>query len=116
MRTYGTCLRQALRLQSRRAEIRQRGGSKLRHGVIWDLINKLRKNPHELEILGDGKQVRSYIYIDDAVETTLLAWRKAADAYAAYNVAAEDWITVDKVADQVIEAMGLLYVPHVDSI
>jgi len=82
-------------------------GPRLRHGVIWDLINKLKKNPHELEILGDGKQVRSYIYIDDAVEATLLAWRKAADAYAAYNVAATDWITVDEVADQVIEAMGL---------
>ena len=82
-------------------------GPRLRHGVIWDLINKLKKNPHELEILGDGKQVRSYIYIDDAVEATLLAWKKTNDAYAAYNVAAEDWITVDEVADQVIEAMGL---------
>jgi len=82
-------------------------GPKLRHGVIWDFINKLRKNPHELEILGDGKQVRSYIYIDDAVEATLLAWKKTTDAYAVYNVAAEDWITVDEVADQVIEAMGL---------
>jgi UDP-glucose 4-epimerase len=82
-------------------------GPRLRHGVVWDLINKLRKNPHELEILGDGKQVRSYIYIDDAVEATLLAWKKTTDAYAAYNVAAEDWITVDEVADQVIEAMGL---------
>lgn len=82
-------------------------GPRLRHGVIWDLINKLRKNPHELEILGDGKQVRSYIYIDDAVEATLLAWKKTANTYAVCNVAAEDWITVDEVADQVIEAMGL---------
>jgi UDP-glucose 4-epimerase len=82
-------------------------GPRLRHGVVWDFINKLRKNPHELEILGDGKQVRSYIYIDDAVEATLLAWKKTADAYAVYNVAAEDWITVDEVADLVIEAMGL---------
>jgi len=82
-------------------------GPRLRHGVIWDFINKLRKNPHELEILGDGKQDRSYIYIDDAVEATLLAWKKTNDAYAAYNVAAADWITVDEVADLVIEAMGL---------
>jgi UDP-glucose 4-epimerase len=82
-------------------------GPRLRHGIIWDLINKLRKNPHELEILGDGRQVRSYIYIDDAVEATLLAWKKTTDAYAAYNVAAADWITVDEVADQVIETMGL---------
>jgi len=82
-------------------------GPRLRHGVIWDLINKLKKNPHELEILGDGKQVRSYIYIDDAVEATLLAWKKTNDAYAAYNVAAADWITVDEVADVVVEVMGL---------
>ena len=51
-------------------------GPRLRHGVIWDLIIKLRRNPSELEILGDGKQVRSYIYVDDALEATLLAWRK----------------------------------------
>jgi Nucleoside-diphosphate-sugar epimerases len=82
-------------------------GPRLRHGVVWDFINKLRKNPHELEILGDGKQVRSYIYIDDAVEATLQAWKKTTDTFAAYNVAAEDWITVDEVANQVIEAMGL---------
>ncbi len=53
-------------------------GPRLRHGVIWDLINKLKKTP-ELEILGDGKQIRSYIYIDDAVETTRPAWRKVAE-------------------------------------
>jgi len=82
-------------------------GPRLRHGVIWDFINKLRKNPHELEILGDGRQIRSYIYIDDAVEATLLAWKKTTDTYAIYNIAAEDWITVDEVADLVIEAMGL---------
>ena len=82
-------------------------GPRLRHGVVWDFINKLRKNPHELEILGDGKQVRSYIYIDDAVEATLLAWKKTTDTNAVYNVAAADWITVDEVANQVIEAMGL---------
>jgi len=51
-------------------------GPRLRHGVVWDLINKLRKNPNELEILGDGKQVRSYIYIDDAIEATITAWKK----------------------------------------
>ena len=41
------------------------------------------------------------------MEATLLAWKKTTDAYAVYNVATEDWITVDEVADQVIEAMGL---------
>jgi len=88
-------------------------GPRLRHGVVWDFINKLRKNPRELEILGDGKQIRSYIYIDDAVEATHLAWRKATDTYAVYNVATDDWIKVDEVADLVIEAMGLTNVKKI---
>jgi len=82
-------------------------GLRLRHGVIWDFIVKLRRNPDELEILGDGKQVRNYIYIDDAVEATLLAWRKSTSYFEVYNVASEDWITVDEVADEVIKVMEL---------
>ena len=88
-------------------------GPRLRHGVVWDLINKLRQNLNELEILGDGKQVRSYIYIDDAVEATIIAWRKSFSNFNVYNVASEDWLTVDEVADEVIKAMGLLGVKRV---
>jgi UDP-glucose 4-epimerase len=82
-------------------------GPRLRHGVIWDFVSKLKKNPRELEILGDGKQVRSYVYIDDAVEATMIAWMKSTNYFEVYNVASEHWMTVDEVADQVIKAMGL---------
>jgi len=81
-------------------------GPRLRHGVVWNFFVKLRKNPNELEILGDGRQVRSYIYIDDAVEATMIAWRSTND-FEVYNVASEDWMTVDEVADEVVKAMGL---------
>jgi len=82
-------------------------GPRLRHGVVWDLINKLLRNSAELEILGDGKQVRSYIYIDDAIETTITAWRRTETNYEVYNIASEDWITVDEIADEVIKTMEL---------
>jgi UDP-glucose 4-epimerase len=75
--------------------------------VIWDLINKLIKNPRELEILGDGRQIRSYIYIDDAIEATINAWRKTDADYEVYNIGNEDWITVDEVADEIIKIMRL---------
>jgi UDP-glucose 4-epimerase len=88
-------------------------GPRLRHGVVWDFINKLLENPTELEILGDGKQVRSYVYIDDAVEATITAWRRTEVSYEVYNIASEDWITVDEVADEVIKAMGLSNVKKV---
>jgi len=82
-------------------------GPRLRHGVIWDFINKLKKNSSELEILGDGKQVRSYIYIDDAIEATVITWRKSANSFEVYNIASEDWITVNDVADEVIKVIGV---------
>jgi UDP-glucose 4-epimerase len=75
--------------------------------VIWDLINKLIKNPRELEILGDGRQIRSYIYIDDAIEATMIAWRKTDTDYEVYNIGNEDWITVDEVADEIIKILRL---------
>jgi len=40
-------------------------------GVIPDFVNKLRKNPHELEILGDGKQTKSYFDVTDCVDGLL---------------------------------------------
>jgi UDP-glucose 4-epimerase len=82
-------------------------GPRLRHGVIWDFINKLKKNPSELEILGDGKQVRSYIYIDDAIEATIITWRRSVNSFEVYNIASENWMTVDEVADEVVRVMGL---------
>jgi UDP-glucose 4-epimerase len=82
-------------------------GPRLRHGVVWDFINKLLNNPAELEILGDGRQVRSYVYIDDAVEATMIAWRKTDTDYEVYNVGNEDWITVDEVTDVIIKILRL---------
>jgi UDP-glucose 4-epimerase len=82
-------------------------GPRMRHGVVWDFIVKLRGNPVELEVLGDGSQVRSYMHVGDAVEATITAWTRGGEGYQVYNVASEDWIAVDEVADIVVEAMGL---------
>jgi len=82
-------------------------GPRMRHGVIWDFIVKLRGNPVELEVLGDGSQVRSYIHVGYTVEATITAWTRGGEGYQVYNVASEDWIAVDEVADIVVEAMGL---------
>jgi len=88
-------------------------GPRLRHGVVWDFINKLLVDRRRLEILGDGKQVRSYIHIEDAVEATMIAWRKSKEDLEVYNVASGDWITVNDVADTVVEVMGLKDVERV---
>jgi len=42
-------------------------GPKSNHGIIFDFINKLKTNPKTLEILGNGKQSKSYLYITDCI-------------------------------------------------
>jgi UDP-glucose 4-epimerase len=90
-------------------------GHRLRHGVIYDFIVKLSKDPTQLEVLGDGTQTRSYVYIDDAVEATLVAYNNMAKGgrFEVYNVGSEDYITVKEVADIVTEVMGLKNVKYV---
>ncbi len=82
-------------------------GSRLRHGVIYDFILKLKKNSRVLEILGDGKQIRSYIHISDAVEATLTAYKHMRSHFEVYNIGNEDWITVNEVADITTKALKL---------
>jgi UDP-glucose 4-epimerase len=82
-------------------------GPRLRHGVIWDLINKLNRNPRELEVLGDGNQVRSYVYIDDAIEATILAFKNRKNNFEIYNIGNEDWITVNAIVKAITETLGI---------
>ncbi len=91
-------------------------GPRSRHGVIYDFILKLKKNPRELEILGDGTQRKSYIYITDAVEGTLFVFEKfmqSGKEYDIYNIGNSDWITVKEIADIVVKEMGLSSVKYV---
>jgi UDP-glucose 4-epimerase len=82
-------------------------GPRSRHGVIWDFVHKLRKNPRRLEILGDGAQIKSYLHVGDCIEAMLLGLEKAQDKVAIYNVGSEDQLDVKSIARIVIEEMGL---------
>lgn len=82
-------------------------GPRLRHGVIYDLLMKLKEDKKRLVILGDGTQVRSFVYIYDAVEATLLVYRKAVKRYEVYNVASDDWVTVNDVVNIIREELKL---------
>ncbi|MCS7114986.1 MAG: NAD-dependent epimerase/dehydratase family protein [Candidatus Bathyarchaeota archaeon] len=82
-------------------------GPRLRHGVVYDFIVKLTEQPDVLEILGDGTQTRSYIYISDAVDATMAAWESLGDGFEAYNVGSEDWVDVNEIASIVASVMGL---------
>jgi len=99
-------------------------GGKQTHGVIFDFVRKLRTNPYQLEVLGDGKQTKSYIHISDVIEAIHLAHNHHGSAWAAqalgeaasvsehpgvtvYNLASADEVSVDWIAQTVISHMKL---------
>ncbi|MEM4139160.1 MAG: NAD-dependent epimerase/dehydratase family protein, partial [Sulfolobaceae archaeon] len=56
-------------------------GGRMNHGVIVDFIKKLRNDNKRLEILGNGKQKKSYIYISDVIDGFLLLESKVNESY-----------------------------------
>ncbi|MDP7982739.1 MAG: NAD-dependent epimerase/dehydratase family protein [Conexivisphaerales archaeon] len=82
-------------------------GPRSRHGVIYDFVGKLRANPRELEVLGDGTQSKSYLYVEDCVDAMLLGIEKSSERVSIYNVGSEDRISVIRIAEVVSEEMEL---------
>jgi UDP-glucose 4-epimerase len=62
-------------------------GPRQRKQVVYDLLRKLRSNPHRIEVLGDGTQERDFVFVADVVHAILLAATQAPGAGEAYNVA-----------------------------
>jgi UDP-glucose 4-epimerase len=77
------------------------------HGVIVDFIDKLRKNPKELEILGDGKQQKPYLHVFDIVDGMIHGFEHSNDQINLFNLSCESDTTVTRIADMVIEEMEL---------
>jgi len=81
-------------------------GKRSTHGVIYDFILKLKRNPNELEILGDGEQNKSYIYITDCVNAMFYGLKADGDVNI-FNIGSEDQIKVKRIAEIVCEEMGV---------
>ncbi len=77
------------------------------HGVGYDFLNKLIKNPVELDILGNGTQSKSYIYVYDVLNAIRLIETKHLKGFSYFNVATNDYITVKEIAEVVLDVMDL---------
>ena len=83
-------------------------GARMGHGVIYDFIQKLKKNHTELEILGDGNQQKPFFLVEDCIDGMLSAFHNDADSqYTVYNLGCESFTTVTQIAEIVTEEMGL---------
>lgn len=75
--------------------------------VIADFAHKLLADPTRLPILGNGKQAKSYLRSDECVSAMLHAVEHAPQSLNIFNLGCSDWITVDRIAELVVEAMKL---------
>ncbi|MHA1838808.1 MAG: NAD-dependent epimerase/dehydratase family protein, partial [Candidatus Ranarchaeia archaeon] len=82
-------------------------GPRSNHGIIYDFFRKLSSDPSQLEILGDGKQRKSYLYIEDCVTATLLVAEAIDKGYLAVNIGTDEQITATEIAQLVISALRL---------
>ena len=83
-------------------------GPRLTHGAVFDFIRKLRKNPAELEILGNGTQCKPYIYVLDLVEAIMKLTKNFDLGEIVYNISVTSPGTkVTRIAEIVVEELGL---------
>lgn len=83
-------------------------GARMGRGVIHDLIEKLQRNPRQLEILGDGNQVKSYLLIEEMLDATFFALRHGNhNQCEVFNLANESPLTVAELARIIVDEMGL---------
>lgn len=75
--------------------------------VLSDFVAKLRVDPRRLPILGDGRQAKSYLAADECVAAMLFAVENAREPFNLFNLGGDDALTVRRIAEMVVEQMGL---------
>jgi UDP-glucose 4-epimerase len=82
-------------------------GHRSTHGILFDLVQKLNGNRKVLEVLGDGKQRKSYLLVEECVEGMIYGFKHAKDTVNYFNLGAADQITVKRIVEVLLEETRL---------
>ena len=84
-------------------------GPRYSHGHVIDFYRKLKTNPLELHVLGDGHQRKSYLHVTDSIEAMLTAIEKGPDdaLFQAYNLGYEGWLEVNESIAIICRELGV---------
>jgi UDP-glucose 4-epimerase len=74
------------------------------HGAMLDFLNKLKRNPNELEVLGDGRQSKPYVHVSDCVRGMLFGVDNAHERLNVLNIAPPDVTSVAQIAELCVRA------------
>jgi UDP-glucose 4-epimerase len=82
-------------------------GRRYTHGHVFDFCRSLRVNPHELRVLGNGRQRKSYLYVEDCLDAMLLAVEQAQDKVNIFNLGTDEYCAVDDSIGWICEYLGV---------
>jgi len=82
-------------------------GERYSHGHVFDFYRRLRQDPSTLHILGNGKQRKSYLYVQDCVDAILCAIENARDKVNIFNLGTDEYCQVDDSVGWICDALGI---------
>jgi len=82
-------------------------GERYTHGHIFDFYRKLLKDPSTLHILGNGRQRKSYLYIQDCLDAMFRAVDRSPDAVTVLNLGTDEYVEVNDSVDVITEHLGM---------
>ncbi|MGH9194940.1 MAG: NAD-dependent epimerase/dehydratase family protein [Acidimicrobiia bacterium] len=82
-------------------------GARMGHGVIYDFIQKFKRDPTELEIWGDGQQQKPYFLVEDCIEGIFCAYLNTNEWCNVFNLGSTTLTKVDRIAETISDEMNL---------
>ena len=82
-------------------------GERYTHGHVFDFYKKLLQNPETLEVLGNGKQRKSYLYIQDCIDAMLTIIEKSPGRVNIFNLGTDEYCCVDDSIGWICSHLGL---------
>jgi UDP-glucose 4-epimerase len=82
-------------------------GERYTHGHVFDFFRKLRADPTRIEVLGNGLQRKSYLYVQDCVDAIFTVVDQAHEPVNIYNLGTTEYVTVNQSLGYICEALGL---------
>jgi UDP-glucose 4-epimerase len=82
-------------------------GERYTHGHVFDFYKQLLQNPDKLHVLGNGKQRKSYLYIQDCLDAILWAMDKAQNKINIFNLGTDEYCEVNNSIDWICEYLGM---------
>ena len=82
-------------------------GERYTHGHVFDFYRKLKADPTRLPVLGNGKQRKSYLYVQDCIDAILLAMKKATDKVNIFNLGVDGYCEVNDSIGWICQELGV---------